>query len=109
MDVGGLQERFAPDDGRVFEERVLMAKHDNPHSSPAPFAPPNMETALIVLSIQHPSHSYMVSLPDTTIGILPISDANFILEIYPPLFPITFIPVLMYHVPAELYGGTALI
>ena len=78
------------------------AQHDKPHLDPWLRTPPNRATATIALLNQHPSHSYVVSLPDTTVGILPMSDASSIREIYPPDVPLTVIPVLMYPVPTEL-------
>ncbi len=55
-------------------------QYDNPHFAPEPRLPPNKATATIVLLNHNPSHSYVVSLPDATVGILPMSDAISILE-----------------------------
>ena len=55
-------------------------QHDKPHLDPSPRRPPNRATATIVLLNHNPSHSYVVSLPDATVGILPMSDAISILE-----------------------------
>ena len=55
-------------------------QNDKPHFDPTPRAPPNRATATIVLLNHNPSHSYVVSLPDATVGILPMSDAISILE-----------------------------
>ena len=106
--AGGLQERLAPKGGSATVAGSYTDQHDNPHSAPLPRPPPNMATATIALLNQHPSHSYVVSLPNTAVGILPMSDASSIFEIYPPVVPPTVIPVLMYPVPSELYGGTGL-
>ena len=81
---------------------LFTDQYDKPHPDPLPRPPPNRATATIALLNQHPSHSYVVSLPDTTVGILPMSDASSIREIYPPDVPPTVIPVLMYPVPTEL-------
>ena len=59
---------------------LFTAQHDKPHLDPSPRAPPNRATATIVLLNHNPSHSYVVSLPDATVGILPMSDAISILE-----------------------------
>lgn len=59
---------------------LFTYQHDKPHLDPAPRAPPNRATATIVLLNHNPSHSYVVSLPDATVGILPMSDAISILE-----------------------------
>ena len=55
-------------------------QYDKPHFDPSPRKPPNRATATIVLLNHNPSHSYVVSLPDATVGILPMSDAISILE-----------------------------
>ena len=55
-------------------------QNDKPHFDPLPRPPPNRATATIVLLNHNPSHSYVVSLPDATVGILPMSDAISILE-----------------------------
>ena len=55
-------------------------QNDKPHLDPLPRLPPNRATATIVLLNHNPSHSYVVSLPDATVGILPMSDAISILE-----------------------------
>ena len=55
-------------------------QYDKPHFDPLPRLPPNRATATIVLLNHNPSHSYVVSLPDATVGILPMSDAISILE-----------------------------
>ena len=59
---------------------AATSQYDKPHFDPSPRAPPNRATATIVLLNHNPSHSYVVSLPDATVGILPMSDAISILE-----------------------------
>ena len=59
---------------------VFTSQNDKPHLDPPPRLPPNRATATIVLLNHNPSHSYVVSLPDATVGILPMSDAISILE-----------------------------
>ena len=59
---------------------VNTNQHDKPHFDPSLRRPPNRATATIVLLNHKPSHSYVVSLPDATVGILPMSDAISILE-----------------------------
>ena len=59
---------------------AFTVQHDKPHFDPPPRLPPNRATATIVLLNHNPSHSYVVSLPDATVGILPMSDAISILE-----------------------------
>ena len=105
--TGGLQERLAPRFVLTFVARLYTSQHDRPHPEPLPRAPPNRATLTPSALNQQPSHSYVVSLPDTTVGILPMSDAISIFDVYPPDVPVTVIPVLTYPVPSELYGGTA--
>ena len=100
--AGGLQERLTTTFVLTPVAGWHTYQHDKPHFDPLPRSPPNRATATIALLNQHPSHSYVVSLPDTTVGILPMSDASSIREIYPPYVPPTVIPVLMYPVPTEL-------
>ena len=59
---------------------LLTSQDDKPHLDPKPRLPPNRATATIVLLNHNPSHSYVVSLPDATVGILPMSDVISILE-----------------------------
>ena len=59
---------------------MSTSQTDKPHLDPLPRSPPNRATATIVLLNHNPSHSYVVSLPDATVGILPMSDAISILE-----------------------------
>ena len=59
---------------------LFTTQNDKPHFDPSPREPPNRATATIVLLNHNPSHSYVVSLPDATVGILPMSDAISILE-----------------------------
>ena len=59
---------------------LCTAQYDKPHFDSSPRGPPNRATATIVLLNHKPSHSYVVSLPDATVGILPMSDAISILE-----------------------------
>ena len=66
--------------GGTYVAGLYTCQHDKPHLDPSPRAPPNRATATIVLLNHNPSHSYVVSLPDATVGILPMSDAISILE-----------------------------
>lgn len=78
--TGGLQERLATKLVYTLVAGLSTHQHDKPHSDPWPRGPPNRATATIVLLNHNPSHSYVVSLPDATVGILPMSDAISILE-----------------------------
>ena len=79
----------------TFVAGLFTFQHDKPHPDPLLRLPPNKATAVIALLNQQPSHSYVVSLPETTVGNLPMSLAISIFEIYPPDVPDTVIPVLM--------------
>lgn len=73
--------RKARHDARVHERRrVVHTPGRQTAPRPWPRKPPNRATATIVLLNHNPSHSYVVSLPDATVGILPMSDAISILE-----------------------------
>ena len=78
--TGGLQERPATMYVLTYVAGLFTSQHDKPHLDPLPRLPPNRATATIVLLNHNPSHSYVVSLPDATVGILPMSDAISILE-----------------------------
>ena len=78
--TGGLQERLATTSVYTSVAGESTSQHDKPHFDPEPRLPPNRATATIVLLNHNPSHSYVVSLPDATVGILPMSDAISILE-----------------------------
>ena len=72
--TGGLQERLATMFVVTSVAGLFTCQHDKPHLDPSPRSPPNRATATIVLLNHKPSHSYVVSLPDATVGILPMSD-----------------------------------
>lgn len=78
--TGGLQERLATMPVCTLDAGLPTYQHDKPHCDPSLRPPPNRATATIVLLNHNPSHSYVVSLPDATVGILPMSDAISILE-----------------------------
>lgn len=78
--TGGLQERLATMYADTCVAGLSTVQDDKPHFDPWPRSPPNRATATIVLLNHNPSHSYVVSLPDATVGILPMSDAISILE-----------------------------
>ena len=78
--TGGLQERLATMLAPTLVAGLCTPQYDKPHPDPQPRSPPNRATATIVLLNHNPSHSYVVSLPDATVGILPMSDAISILE-----------------------------
>ena len=78
--TGGLQERLATMFVFTYVAGLYTYQYDKPHFDPSPREPPNRATATIVLLNHNPSHSYVVSLPDATVGILPMSDAISILE-----------------------------
>ena len=78
--TGGLQERLATKFVDTLVAGLFTTQYDKPHLDPELRLPPNRATATIVLLNHKPSHSYVVSLPDATVGILPMSDAISILE-----------------------------